>query len=135
MVSIMNIGEKFSLFLKNECLRQNISTAELKDRSGISITQINALKNNQVKDPRYTTIQLLVEALGYTWKEFLETIGEIEIFNNYVVDAVIANEIINANLHYLELCKVDVSKLSEIQKIEIADYIIRTFKLISNKYI
>lgn len=130
----MSISEKFSNFLTEECIRQNISTKELKEKSGISITQINDLKNNKVKDPRYTTLQLLITALGYTWKEFLEKIGEIDIFNNYLIDEQIANKIIEANRPYLELCDIDCSKLSTIQKIEISDYIIRTFKLISFKY-
>ena len=134
MVMNMAISEKFSIFLKEECLKQNISTKQLKERSGISITQINDLKNNKVKDPRYTTIQILAESLGYTWKEFLERIGEIEIFNDYIVDAHTANEFINANKRYLAQTQIDVSKLTELQKIELTEHIIRTLYLISDHY-
>lgn len=128
---IQNLSE----FLSRECRKQGLTNQALAERCNnkISADYIGKIKNRVPKTVSIDTLNILSVGLGMTLKQLLEEAGIIDSLNENCLNNFEADRFIE-NIADFVSPFMNVKKMSNAQKYELANYIYENIRMISYKY-
>lgn len=128
------IVDKLAAYIKKEISNQNVSVKDLALRSQMSEDYWRKIMRSEIKAPSYSTIENIAKGLNISKRKLLEELNEIDILHNHLLTQNESNEFIQAIKPYLNRCEIKANSLSESERFEIANYLMLTIKMISNKF-
>lgn len=131
--------QKLALFLEKEMKRQNISSASKLAKlcnNKISPDFINKIKRQEPQTVTLDTLSIIAKGLNLSLKDLLEQSGIIEDYGNYGLSLEESNYLIKKMSPLLkQYTNINLKKLSDKEKVELANYIYEYIRMISYKYL